>query len=95
MYVQLNRVAVYQKLTQHCKLSVCVCVCVCVSLSHVRLFVTPWTAVRQASLSMGVSRHEEYWSGLPFPPPGDLPDPGMEPRSPPMQADSLPFEPPG
>ena len=43
--------------------------------------VTPWSAARQAPLSMGFSR-QEYWSGLPCPPPGDLPDPGIEPRSP-------------
>ena len=42
--------------------------------------VTPWTVARQAPLSMGFSR-QEYWSGLPFPPPGDLPDPGIKPRS--------------
>ena len=51
------------------------------SLSRVRLFVTPWTVPRQASLSKGVSR-QEYWSGLPFPPAEDLPNPGIEPRSP-------------
>ena len=49
---------------------------------------------RQAPLSMKFSR-QEYWSGLPFPSPGDLPDPGMEPGSPALQADSLPSEPPG
>ena len=48
--------------------------------SHVRLFVTPWTVAHQAPLSMGFSR-QEYWSGLPFPSPGDLPDPGIEPVS--------------
>ena len=63
-------------------------------LSRVRLFVIPWTVVHQASLSMGFSR-QEYWSGLPFPSPGDLPDPGIEPRSPALQADALPSEPPG
>ena len=47
-------------------------------LSHVRLFVTPWTVARQAHLSIGFSR-QEYWSGLPFPSPGDLPNPGIEP----------------
>ena len=47
-------------------------------LSCVRLFATPWTVARQALLSMGFSR-QEYWSGLPFPSPGDLPDPGIEP----------------
>ena len=51
------------------------------SLSHVWLFVTPWTVANQAPLSMGFSR-QEYWSGLPFLSPGDLPDPGLEPRSP-------------
>ena len=64
------------------------------SLSRVRLFVTPWTAAYQAPPSMGFSR-QEYWSGVPFPSPGDLPDPGIEPRSPTLQADSLPSEPPG
>ena len=49
--------------------------------SRFRLFVTPWTVARQAPLSMGFSR-QEYWSGLPCPPPGDLPDPGIEPVSP-------------
>ena len=49
-------------------------------LSHVRLFVTLWTVAHQAPLSMGFSR-QEYWSGLPYPPPGDLPYPGTEPRS--------------
>ena len=50
-------------------------------LSHVQLFATPWTVARQAPLSMGFSR-QEYWSGLPFPPLGDLPNPGIEPASP-------------
>ena len=64
------------------------------SLSCVQLFVTPWTVANQASLSMGFSR-QEYWSGLPFPSPGDLPNPGIKPRSPALQADTLPSEPPG
>ena len=64
------------------------------SLSHVRLFETLWTVAPQAPLSMGFSR-QEYWSGLPFPSPGDLPDPGIEPRSPALQADPLTSEPPG
>ena len=60
----------------------CVCVCVCVqSISHVRLFAIPWTVARQAPLSMGFSR-QEYWSGLPFPSPGDFPNPGIKPVSP-------------
>ena len=54
------------------------------SLSHVRLFATPWTIAYQAPLSMGFSRRE-YWSGLPFPSPGDLPDPGTKPESPALQ----------
>ena len=52
---------------------------------------TPWSVVLHAPLSIGFSR-QEYWSGLPFPSPGDLPDPGIEPRSPALQADSLPTE---
>ena len=55
---------------------------------------TPWTVACQAPRSMGFSR-QEYWSGLPFPSPGDLSDPGIEPRSPGLQADSLPTELPG
>ena len=64
------------------------------SLSRVRLFVTPWTVAHQAPLSMGFSR-QEYWSGLPVPSPGDLPNPGIEPESPAFQADALTSEPPG
>ena len=64
---------------------------VCQLLSRVQLFVTSWTAAHQAPLSIGFSR-QEYWSGLPFPSPGDLPDPGIEPGSPALQADSLPTE---
>ena len=64
------------------------------SLSHVRLFVTPWTVAHQAPPSMGFSR-QEYWSGVRFPSPGDLPDPGIKPRSPALQADALTSEPPG
>ena len=52
---------------------------------------TPWTVACKAPLSMGFSR-QEYWSGLPFPSPGDLLDPGIEPRYPALQADSLPTE---
>ena len=64
------------------------------SLSHVRLFATPWTVAHQAPLSMGFSR-QEYWSGLPFPSPGDLLDPGIEPRSLSLQAEALTSEPQG
>ena len=59
------------------------------SLRHVWLFATLWTVAYQAPLSMGFSR-QEYWSGLPFPSPGDLPDSGMEPRSPALQTDAFP-----
>ena len=63
-------------------------------LSRVWLFATPWTVAYYAPLSTGLSR-QEYWSGLPFPSPGDLPNPGIEPGSPALQADALPPEPPG
>ena len=63
-------------------------------LSRVRLFATPLTAAYQAPPSMGFSR-QECWSGLPFPSPGNLPDPGIKPGSPALQADSLQSEPPG
>ena len=62
------------------------------SLSRVQL-CDPWTVVGQAPPSMGFSR-QEYWTGLPFPSPGDLPDSGIKPRSPALQTDSLPSEPP-
>ena len=66
--------------------------CCCVSYSVVSdSLLTPWTAARQAPLSVGFSR-QEYWSGLPFPSPGDLPDPGIKPSSPTLQADSLSSE---
>ena len=64
------------------------------SLSHVRVFVIPWMVAYQAPLSTGFSR-QEYWSGLPFPSPGDLPNPGIEPGCPSLQTDALPSEPPG
>ena len=63
------------------------------SLSRVRLFVTPWTVASQAPPAMGFSR-QECWSGLPFPSAGDLPSPRIEPRSPALQAEALPSEPP-
>ena len=62
--------------------------------SCVQLFATPWTVAYQASPSIGFSR-QEYWSALPFPSPGDLPDPGIEPRSLALEADTLSSEPPG
>ena len=63
--------------------------------SYVRLFATPWTVAHQAPLSMGILQ-QEYCSGLPFPPPGDLPHPRIQPtspESPTLQADPLPLEP--
>ena len=72
---------------------VCVYVCVCTSMHSVMSdSATPWSTVRQTLLSMGFSR-QGCWSGLPCPPPGDLPNQGMEPRSPALQVDSLSFEP--
>ena len=64
------------------------------SFSRVQLFATPWMVADQAPPSMEFSR-QEYWSGLPFPSPGDLPNPGIEPGSPELRADALLSEPPG
>ena len=64
------------------------------SFSLIHLFTTLWAIFCPALLSMGFLR-QEYWRELPFPSPGDLPNPGIQPRSPTLQADSLPFEPPG
>ena len=61
--------------------------------SHVQLFAAPWTVAYHAPLPMAFSR-QEYWNGLPFPFPGDLPDPGIELWSPTLYADALPTEPP-
>ena len=76
-----------------CKFSLIVNMCAYM-LSRVQLFSTPWTLACGAALSMGFSR-QEYWSGLPFPSPGDFPNRGIEPGSPTLQADSLPSESPG
>ena len=64
------------------------------SLSRVQLFATPWTVAYQAPPSMGFFR-QEYWSGLPFPSPGDLPNPGIEPGFPALEANALTSEPSG
>ena len=85
VWVQLIHLAIQQKLTQHCKASKWKWK----SLSRVWLFVTAWTIQ-----SMEFSR-PEYWSGKPFPSPGDLPNPGIELRSPALQTHSLPTEPQG
>ena len=63
-------------------------------LNHFQLFGTPWPVTRQAPLSMGFPR-QEYWSGLPFPPPGDLPAPGIKPVSPASAGRFFTTEPPG
>ena len=68
--------------------------CVLNHFSRALLFVTPWTVAHQVALSMGFP-WQECCTGLPFPSPGDLPNPGIEPVSPALQADSLPSEPPG
>ena len=68
-------------------------VCLLSHFSRVQLFATLWTRASQAPLSMGFSR-QEYWSALPCPPPGDLPDPGIKPVSPALKTNSLPSEPP-
>ena len=69
-------------------------VCMLSHFSCVQLFVALWTIVHQAPLSMVFSK-QEYWSGLPCPLPGDLPNPGIKSRSPALQVGSLPSEPPG
>ena len=88
--------------TQVTDVCVCVCVCVCARarvralswFSRVRLCATLWTVACQVPLSIGFSR-QEYWSGLPCPSPGYLLNPGIKPRSPAFQVDSLPAELPG
>ena len=68
--------------------------CCCLVAKSCLTLGTPWTVALQALLSMAFSG-QDYWNGLPCPPPGDLPDPGIEPRSPALQSNSLPLEPPG
>ena len=70
------------------------CVCILSHSSRVQLFATAWTVVHQAPLSMGFSR-QEYWSGLPFPSPGDPPNPGIKPVSPALADVFFTAEPPG
>ena len=71
----------------------CVCLCVCV-FNCVQLFASPWIVAHQASVSMGFPR-QEYWSRLPSLPPGDLPLPGIEPKSPALAGVFVTTEPPG
>ena len=73
---------------------VCMCVCACSVAQSYPLFVTSWTEFLQIPLSIAVPR-QEYWGGLPCPPPGDLPNPGIEPRSPALRAERSLSEPPG
>ena len=83
IFYQLHRRSVSVRVLQGIEHTVCVYINthICVpSLSHVPLFATPRTVAHQAPLSMGFSR-QEYWRGVPFPTPGDLPDPGVEPKS--------------
>ena len=87
------KISPYTKLTQTTRLTLSMNVNV-KQHSHVQLFATPWTVASQAPLSMGFSR-QEYGSGLPFPSPRDLPNPGIEHGSPASQTDALPSEPPG
>ena len=91
MHMYLIDFIVQQRPIQHCK-AIMKKVKV-QSLTHIGPFATPWTVAHQAPLSMGFSR-QEYWSGLPLPSPGCLPDPGIESGSPALQADSLLSEPP-
>ena len=93
----LNLICISIYTVSHTVLGTIVCttgMCEVKSFSRVLLFATPWTVAYQAPPSLGFSR-QEYWSGLPFPSPGDLPNPGIEPGSPVFQADALPSEPPG
>ena len=84
----------YRNATDFCVLILFCTLCVCVLITQsYATFVTPWTVAHQDPLSMGFSR-QQYWSGLAFPSLGDLPNPGIKPRSA-LQADSLPSEPPG
>ena len=71
-----------------------ICCCCYLVISHVGLFATPWTVACQAPQSMGFL-WQEYWSGLPFPPPGDLPDPKIEPVSPALAGGFFTTDPPG
>ena len=95
MYLEAESIEIADDLDVECLDNVCVCVCA--RALSCDSFVAPWTGARQASLSMGFSR-QEYWSGLPFPLPGDLPDPGIEPvslMSPALAGGFFATEPPG
>ena len=85
-----SKAGIWYNLPAKSVLALTACVCMLCRFSRVWLFVTLWTVTRQAPLSMGFSR-QKYCSGLPCPPPGDLPDPGIEPTSPALQAGSSPL----
>ena len=89
-----DMVLLYKKIIHHAMIFSPLCTDHVKLLSHVWLFASPWTVTYQAPLSMGFYR-QEYWSGLPFPSPGDLSNPGIEPWSPALQANVLPSEPSG
>ena len=76
------------------KSSTCIPILILIATQSCLTLCNPWTVARWAPVSMEFSRRE-YWYGLPFSSPGDLPNPGSEPRSSALQAGSLPFEPPG
>ena len=84
----------YSSVAQSWLFMIISCCCCCQVLSCVQFFATPWTVTHQTPLSMEFPS-QKYWSGLPFPSPGTLPDPGIKPRSPALQAVSLPSELPG
>ena len=87
--MDMNHAIAISKGHNHSKISLrLIYACVLSCFSHVQPIVTPWTIACQAPLSMGFSK-QEYWKGLPFPSPRDLPDPGIEPRSPALQADYI------
>ena len=89
LYVSINT-HIAHCIDKQISIEICVCLHACTlsHFSHVRLFVTLWTVAHQAPLSMGFSR-QEYWRGLSFPFPEDLPDPGIKPVSPALQIDFL------
>ena len=87
LFVHCFTLRLWAEVTLLCETYMCM-------LSHVQLFVTPWIVAWQVSLSMGLSQ-QEYWSGLPFPSPGDLPDPGIKPASPALAGIFFIAKPPG
>ena len=86
----VNKHVMLLKVVKMVNLMSCVCAPALAAQSYTRLSANPWTAARQAPLSMGFSR-QEYWTGLTFSSPGGLPDPGIEPRPPELQADFFVF----